>query len=137
MHHIDPIPPYRSEGISSRREVDELPANRGHHERTTLVRTIIKDRQELDSHLLEAQTKMKQLIQKAGPDPVLLAVLRQLEAIASWTANGRNMTQQEKDRIVMGLQADREMADFPVEHDLVCALHSYIESRMPTAPHPQ
>jgi hypothetical protein len=44
------------------------------------------------------------------------------------------MTQPQKDRIVMGLQAIREMADFVVEQDLVCALHSFIESRMPTAP---
>jgi hypothetical protein len=97
------------------------------------MRTVIKDRQEFDKYLFEAQAKMKQLIQKVGPDPVLVAVLRQLEAIAQWTANGENMTQGEKDRIVMGLQAVREMADFPVEQDFVCALHSYIESRMPTS----
>jgi hypothetical protein len=98
------------------------------------MRTVIKDRQEFDKYLPDAQAKLNQLIQKVGPDPVLVAVLRQLDAIAQWTANGQNMTQQEKDRIVMGLQAVREMADFPVEQDLVCALHSYIESRMPTAP---
>jgi hypothetical protein len=100
------------------------------------MRTLIKDRQEFDNHLLDAQTRVKQLIQKVGPDPVLAAVTRQLEAIASWTANGQNMSQQQKDRIVMGLQASREMADFPVEQDLVCALHNYLESRMPTAPSP-
>lgn len=100
------------------------------------MRTVIKDRQEFDKYLPETHAKVKKLIQDLGADPVLVAVLRQLEAIEQWTANGQNMTQPQKDRIVMGLQAVREMADFVVEQDLVCALHSFIESRMPTAPSP-
>jgi hypothetical protein len=98
------------------------------------MRTVIHDRQEFDRYLLEAQSKMKQLIQRAGTDPVLVAVLRQLDAIEQWTANGQNMTAEQKGSIVMGLQAHREMASFPVEQDLALALNNYIEGRMPTAP---
>jgi hypothetical protein len=59
-------------------------------------------------------------------------VLRQLDAIAEWTADGQPLTREQKARIVMGLQASREMATFPVEQGVVCALHSYIEGEMPT-----
>jgi hypothetical protein len=48
--------------------------------------------------------------------------------------NGGNMSSDQKTRIVMGLQAHREMADFPVEQDLVLALNNYILRTMPTAP---
>lgn len=65
---------------------------------------------------------------------MLGAVLRQLDAIEQWTSNGRDMTSDQKNRIVMGLQAHREMADFPVEQDLVLALNNYILRSMPTAP---
>lgn len=98
------------------------------------MRTRIKDRQEFDNYLLEALAKMKKLVQDVPLDKTLFAVLRQLEAIEQWTANRQNMTADQKKRIVMGLQAHREMVDFPVEQDLVLALNNYIEGSMPTAP---
>jgi hypothetical protein len=102
-----------------------------------IVRTVIQDRDEFDTYLIDAQVKMTKLIQGVGSDPVLSPVLRQLEAIEQWTSNGANMTSDQKKRIVMGLQAHREMADFPVEQDLVLALNNYILRTMPTAPSEQ
>jgi hypothetical protein len=98
------------------------------------MRTVIQDRHEFDMYLLDAQVKMTKLIQDVGPDPVLGAVLRQLEAIEQWTSKGGSMTGDQKERIVMGLQAHREMAEFPVEQDLVLTLNNYILRTMPTAP---
>jgi hypothetical protein len=98
------------------------------------MRTVIQNRHEFETNLLNAQVKMRKLIQDVGPDPVLGAVLRQLEVIEQWTSNGGSMTGDQKERIVMGLQAHREMADFPVEQDLVLALNNYILRTMPTAP---
>lgn len=95
------------------------------------MRTNIETRQEFDRLLLSALQKMKDLV-TTEPDPVLFAVLRQLDAIKEWTADGQSLTREQKSRIVMGLQASREMATFPVEQDLVCALHGYIEGEMPT-----
>jgi hypothetical protein len=100
------------------------------------MRTQIRSRQEFEKHLAEAIVKMKKLIQTEGDDPILIAVLRQLEAVEQWTSGDRNLTADEKKRIVMGLQAHRQMQDFPDEQDLVLALHVYIETDMPTAPLP-
>jgi hypothetical protein len=95
------------------------------------LRTTIETREQFDRHLPDAIERMKELTSTEA-DPVLFAVLRQLQAIAEWTADGQTLTREQKARIVMGLQASREMATFPVEQDLVCALHSYIEGEMPT-----
>ena len=98
-----------------------------------LTRTEIKSREEFDNRLQEAMAKMAVLVKDIPEDKTLFAVQRQLLAIAHWTEDGRDMTQPQKGRIAMGLQASREMMDFEVEQDLVIALHNYIESRMPTA----
>lgn len=95
------------------------------------MRTYIETRAEFDRHLADALRKLRHLVSTEA-DPVLSAVLRQLEAIEEWTTDGQNLTREQRGRIVMGLQASREMATFPVEQDLVCALHSYIEGEMPT-----
>ncbi len=64
------------------------------------MRTVIQDRHEFDTYLLNAKGKMESLIQHVGPDPVLVAVLHQLEAIEQWTSNNGNMTGEQKGRIV-------------------------------------
>ncbi|HVZ35974.1 MAG TPA: hypothetical protein VG963_26285 [Polyangiaceae bacterium] len=92
------------------------------------MRTVIENRQEFERYLVEAIAKMKALIVNEPDDKTLKAVLRQLEAIQQWTANGQTMTRGQVAKIVMGLQAHREMGDFPVEQDLVLALNNYIES---------
>ena len=94
------------------------------------VRTIIKNRKEFDDCLAKAIPTIKQLVVDAGHDPVLAVVLRQLEAIQQWTANGQDVTPEQDQRIYMGLQASRQMADFPDERDIVIALDSYIKSVM-------
>lgn len=96
------------------------------------MRTEIKTRQEFEHYLVEALAKIKKLVDDVPNDKTLFAVLRQLEAIQQWTAGGKNMSQADKERIIMGLQAHREMGDFPVEQDLVLALNNYIETRMPS-----
>jgi hypothetical protein len=100
-----------------------------------MVRPDIHTRPEFDRLLQEALVKMRALVQKV-PDPVLKAVLRQLEAVEQWTAGGQNLTKAQKDRLVMGLQASREMADFEDEQDLIFTLYNYIIREMPTAPPP-
>lgn len=94
------------------------------------MRTIIKNRKEFDDCLAKAIPTIKQLVVDAGHDPVLAVVLRQLEAIQQWTANGQDVTPEQDQRIYMGLQASRQMADFPDERDIVIALDSYIKSVM-------
>jgi hypothetical protein len=96
------------------------------------MRTVITTRQEFERYLKEALDKMKRLSPNDTGDPTLFAVLRQLESITEWTADGEVLTGKQKSSLVMGLQASREMAGFPAEQDLVCALHSYIEARMPS-----
>ncbi len=92
------------------------------------MRTVIKNRQEFEQYLAEAVAQMERLVCGEPEDKTLKAVLRQLQAIQEWTANGQSMTRAQVAKIVMGLQAHREMGDFPVEQDLVLALNNYIES---------
>jgi hypothetical protein len=94
------------------------------------MRPVIKNRQEFDDCLLEALPKIKQLIADAGADPVLVSVLRQLEAIQQWTANGQDVTPEQNKRIIMGLQALRQMESFPDEQDLVVTIDNYIKTVM-------
>ena len=93
----------------------------------------IKTRQEFDSRLHDALDMFAKLVQDNPGDKTIFAVHRQLEAIEGWTAGGKNMTEDEKQRIVMGLQASRELMDFVDEADLVKSLHNFILLKMPTA----
>jgi hypothetical protein len=94
------------------------------------MRPVIQSRKEFDDYLLEAIPKINKLIADAGADPVLVSVLRQLEAIQQWTANGQDVTPEQNKRIIMGLQALREMASFPDEQDLVVTIDNYIKTVM-------
>ena len=65
-------------------------------------------------------------------EETLQVVLRQLEAIALWTANGRTPTQHERERLDMALRMFREyeMTDDVEIHALrdgVSVIHSYVE----------
>lgn len=83
----------------------------------------------------EAIPRIKQLIE-VDADPVLISVLRQLGAIQHWTANGQDVTPEQNKRVTMGLQALRQMADFPDEQDLVVTIDNYIKTVMvPYEPH--
>jgi hypothetical protein len=94
------------------------------------VRPVIKDRQEFDDCLLAALPTIKRLIAGAGADPVLVSVLLQLQAIQQWTANGQDVTPEQNKRIVMGLQALRQMENFPDEQDLIVTIDNYIKTVM-------
>jgi hypothetical protein len=94
------------------------------------MRPVIRNRQEFDDCLLEALPKITQLIADAGADPVIASVLRQLEAVQQWTANGQDVTPDQNKRIIMGLQALRQMESFPDEQDLVVTIDNYIKTVM-------
>lgn len=99
-----------------------------------MKRTDIKNREEFDKYLAEAIPKLAKLAKEMPDEKVFFAVHRQLEAIKGWTADGKNMTRAQKDKIIMGVQASREMDGFYVEQNLVIALDNYIEAKMPNAP---
>ncbi len=92
----------------------------------------IQTRQEFDVYLRDALYMMGQLVKEFPADKTIFAVHRQLEAIEQWTAGGKNMSDDQKKRIIMGLQMQRELSDFQDEKDLVIALHNYILLRMPS-----
>ena len=94
------------------------------------MRPLITSRHEFDAYVSEAIPKLEGLINAVGPDPVLVSVLRQLEAIQQWTAGGKDVTPEQNTRIIMGIQALREMADFPDEKDLVVTIDNYIKTVM-------
>ena len=99
-----------------------------------MKRTDIKSRQEFDDLLEQAIVKVGKLSKEFPDEKVFFAVHRQLETIKEWTDGGRNMTRAQKDKIIMGVQASREMGVFEVEQDLVIALDNYLEAKMPNAP---
>jgi hypothetical protein len=73
---------------------------------------------------------MKKLVADEGADPVLISVLRQLEAIEQWTANGQDVTSEQNKDLVLGIQALRQMEDFPDEQDLVVTIDHHIKTVM-------
>ncbi len=93
----------------------------------------IQTRREFETHLRDALRMFEKLAQDNPDDQTIFAVRRQLEAIEGWTASGKNMTEDQKKRIVMGLQAQRELMDFPDEKDIIISLHNYILLKMPSA----
>jgi hypothetical protein len=94
------------------------------------MRPLFQNRQEFDDGVSEAIPKIKQLIADVGADPVLVSVLRQLEAIQQWTANGQDVTPDQNKKLILGLQALREMADFTDEQELVVRIDNYIKTVM-------
>ena len=94
------------------------------------MRTRILDRQDFDRRLQETLALIQQRCSEDPGEPVLEAIRRRLEAIVQWTSDGSSLTRAQKSRIVMGLQAHRELSHLPVEQDLVLALNNYIETDM-------
>ena len=93
----------------------------------------IRTRREFDVCLRDALALFRKLVQDNPGDKTIFAIHRQLEAIDGWTAGGNTMTEAQKNGIVMGLQAQRELMDFADERDLVISLHNYVLLTMPTA----
>jgi hypothetical protein len=94
----------------------------------------ISTRQEFDVYLGDALHALDQLNQKYPGDELLESIQNQLRAIKQWTLGGKNLTQEQKDRLNLGLRAQREMSgDDPMATDLVVSIHGYILRDMPTA----
>jgi hypothetical protein len=94
-------------------------------------------RLEFDVGLRDARHTVGQLLQSDPNDPLYRAISNQLEAIEQWTLGGRNLTQKQKDRVNMGLVAQRELkGDDPDLAALLIGLHNYILQRMPTVGSP-
>lgn len=94
----------------------------------------MRTRRELELSLRDALHAIALLLESDPTDPAYLAVSNQLAAIVRWTAGGANLTQAQKDRITMGLVAQREiMGDEPELAALLIGLHHHILRRMPTA----
>jgi hypothetical protein len=95
--------------------------------------TSVMTRSQFDAAVPHGIDLMTQLIADVGPDRSLISVQRQLEAIREWTADGKNLTESQKNRLTMGWIAVREMEDFDVAQDLVLTLSRYIKETMPSA----
>jgi hypothetical protein len=94
-------------------------------------------RLEFDVGLRDALYAIGQLLQADPSDPLYVALSNQLKSVEQWTAGGKNLTQQQKDRINMGLVAQRELkGDEPDLAALLIGLHNFILQRMPTATKP-
>lgn len=63
--------------------------------------------------LAEAIELARQLVERSNGFEVYAVILRQLEAMSSWTADGRVPTPEERDSIDVGLIAVRELDDDP------------------------
>jgi hypothetical protein len=91
-------------------------------------------RRAFDVGLRDALDGIGVLLQADPTDPTCIALANQLQAIAQWTAGGQDLTQQQKDRVTLGLVAQRELkGDAPELAALLIGLHNHILQRMPTA----
>ena len=92
----------------------------------------INSRADFLRKLVRVRQECEALIKKLSGEETLEAVLRQLQAIEIWTANGRTPTKRERESLDMALRMVREfeMTDDVEIHDLrdgVSVLHSYVE----------
>jgi hypothetical protein len=83
--------------------------------------------QEFDQRLAKAMTGMDALIAKYPGDPALESIKKQLEALHSWTRDGKKPAQADKDKLNFGLLASRNVdeLDADLARDLY-ALASYV-----------
>lgn len=68
----------------------------------------IKSRRDFFVALDEALKRTRALLALSPVDPNLASVLKQLEAIMNWTANGREPTKQERESLTVGRILVRE-----------------------------
>jgi hypothetical protein len=80
----------------------------------------------LDKAIKEGQA----LLGKRPGDPAIVPILRQLDAVAGWSANGRTPTKEERKSIDMGVRASRELEGDSDAYNWtrdIYALDAYIE----------
>jgi len=91
----------------------------------------INSRADFQKELDDVKLLCERAVQRLPGERLLGSVLRQLEALQTWTANGRTPTPDERKRIVMGIQMYREyeMTDDDELYGLrgrVGALNNYV-----------
>ncbi len=69
----------------------------------------IKTRTQFQEVLRRTRDEMRTRVKTESAYPLWPSILAQLEAMETWTAGGRVPTKEERDRIVMGLMASREL----------------------------
>jgi hypothetical protein len=95
----------------------------------------IASRADFDAGLQRALIEVAALHRDEPGDPTLIGLRHQLEALVAWTADGRALTTPQRERVTMGLVAQRELkADVPALAALLIALHTWILQQMPDGP---
>jgi hypothetical protein len=90
----------------------------------------INSRADFQSVLDKAITDGKALLAKRPGDETIDVIVRQLEAVKIWSANGRTPIKEERETIDMGVRASRELEgddDAYAWTRAIYALDAYIE----------
>ena len=75
----------------------------------------IKARRDFFPALDQAIQRTHDLLKKAPGDPYLTSILRQLDAMKGWTANGRDPTRAERKSLTIGQILVREFEPAPTD----------------------
>lgn len=75
----------------------------------------IRDRRTFFDALERAIVETRSMLAQMPDDPYFTSMLRQLEAIQTWTANGREPTRDERKRIPIGRTLVRELSPAPTD----------------------
>ena len=82
------------------------------------------------SPLQKATREGKNFLAQRPDDPAIEPIVRQLEAVGAWSANGRKPSKEERSSIDIGLRASRELEGDPDTFNWtrdIFALDAYIE----------
>lgn len=90
----------------------------------------INSRADFDALLHRATLEGRALLARRPGDPAIDPIVRQLEAVAAWSANGQKPSKDQRSSIDMGLRASRELEGDPDTYKWtqdIFALDAYIE----------
>lgn len=91
-------------------------------------------RDEFDAALLAARRGVAELLRGDPTDPLYVTLDHQLEALHQWTRDDLWPSHAERDRLTLGLLAQRELKpDAPTLAALLIALHNYVATTAPLA----
>ena len=77
-----------------------------------------KSFEEFDRLLTSTRAELERMSAAEPTDGAITSVKRQLDALHSWTREGRCLSQDEKDRLNFGLIASRELDTYPIADSL-------------------